>query len=252
MAEKLSKKASGRSHVRWARRILARIDAHQKYNYLLTPPQKDALATERATLESRVTTLANAVTPYRAFVDDAYIEVRAAQTVADYLCDEAQRQAHAHLQPRRKEVDTLFRAQGGFSAIFSHKPLSRVLRAGREATQTMARMASLLLASIPPSIADTQAVAANLLKAADLLKSFLDQEQTTIDPQRVPLKLAVDTAVYNLRETLEQIDGRLRTHFSEAFIDTLYPELKKGGTALAGEEDEDEEEPGEPTSPPGN
>jgi hypothetical protein len=46
-----------------------------------------------------------------------------------------------------------------------------------------------------------------------------------IDPQRAPLRLAVERAIFALREHLEQSDGRLRTHFTSAFIDSLYPEL---------------------------
>ena len=250
MVEKLSKTASGQSHLRWVRRILANVDAHQKYNYLLTPAQKTALATERDVLSPLVIQLGATVAPYRTFVEDAYIDVRAAQTVADYLCDEAQRDTNAALHRHRDQLDALFRSQGGFSAIFSKKPLSRVLRAGREATETMARMGSVLVASVPASIVDTAPLAAALLKAADLFKGFLDEEEKVIDPQRLPLKLAVDKTVYDLRETLEQIDGRLRTHFPEVFIDSLYPELKKGGTAVAGDDDDDPSGEPPPGSPP--
>jgi hypothetical protein len=111
MVTKLAKTASGQSHLRWVRRILANIDADQKHNYRLTPVQNAALASERDVLAPLVVTLAGAVGPYRTFLDEAYLEVRAAQTVADYLCDEAQREANAQLQPRRKDLDALFVAQ---------------------------------------------------------------------------------------------------------------------------------------------
>ena len=49
---------------------------------------------------------------------------------------------------------------------------------------------------------------------------------------------------------VEQIDGRLRSHFPEAFIDSLYPELRKGGATIAGDEVEDEEPSAPPAVPP--
>lgn len=252
MAEKLAKTASGARHLRWVKRIVATVHAHQKHNYLLTPDQQNALTTELATLTPLVTTLADAVAPYRAFVEEAYLDVHAAQTVADYLCDEGQRNAHGRLSPRRAELDKFFKAQGGFAAIFSKKPLSRVLRAGREATEAMARTAGILIGTIPSNIVDAQEVSAALIKAADLFKGFLTEEKDVIDPKRTPLKLAVNTAVFHLREGLDQMDGRLRTHFPDAFIDSLYPELKKGGAALAEEDDDgadDAESPANPASP---
>lgn len=244
MAEKIPRTSSGRRHLRWAGRILSNAVAHQKYNYLLTPAQQTALADETTKLAVLVTALDAAVTPYRVFVETAYIENHAAQTVTDYLCDEAQRNASAVLTPRRKNVDEALKPMGGFAAIFSNAPLSRVLRAGRVATEKMARTAATLINGIPVAIVPTKdAVAATLLKAADAFKGFLDDEENVIDPQRTPLHLAVNTAVYNLREGLEQMEGRLRTNFSAEFIDSLYPELAKGGKTVAEEEDEDAETP---------
>lgn len=251
MAEKLSKASSGLRHLRWAKQILANIQAHQAHNYLVTPEQQSALTTEVQSLETLVASLGGAVGPYRVFVEEAYAKVRAAQTIGDYLCDEAQRGAQAAVSPRRNQIDEVFKAHGGFPAIFSFKPLSRVLRSGREATEAMARTAGILLAGVPKQIVDTTAISAALVKAADLLKGFLKEEKETIDPQRTPLKLAVTTAIYNLREGLEQMDGRLRTHFPDVFIDSLYPALKKGGTALAVEDDDEEADATEPASPPG-
>lgn len=42
----------------------------------------------------------------------------------------------------------------------------------------------------------------------------------------------------------------LRTHFSAAFIESLYPELKKGGKAVAEDEDEDEDVNDPTVAPP--
>ena len=249
MAEKLVKTASGLRHLRWVKRIVAHLRAQQKHNYLLTTDQQTAVAAELTMIEPLVAALADAVTPYRAFVEEAYVELHAAQAIADYLCDEGQRNAHGKLSPRRAELERLFKAEGGFAAIFSKKPLSRVLRAGREATEAMARTGAILIGSIPKTIVDATDVAAALMQAADLFKGFLTEEKNVVDPQRKPLKLAVNTAVYNLREGLDQMDGRLRSHFADAFIDSLYPELKKGGAAVAEEDDEDADTTDAPANP---
>jgi hypothetical protein len=235
--------------MRWVKRIVIALHAHQKHNYLLSPEQQSALTAEIATLTPLVATLAAAVIPYRAFVEEAYWEVRAAQSVADYICDEGQRSAQGRLSPRHVELEKFFKAQGGFAAIFSKKPLSRVLRAGRKTTEAMARTAGTLIGSIPSNIVDASDVSAALIKAADLFKGFLAEETDVIEPKRVPLRLAVNTAVYNLREGLEQMDGRLRTSFSQEFIDSLYPELNTAGTAVAEEEDDNAEGAGATPDP---
>lgn len=239
MTEKLSKTASGTRHLRWARVIQARLRAHLQHNSRLTADQKTALAAEQTKLDVLVIDLDARVVPYRDFLASAYLDTQAAQIVADYLCDEAQRDAGGRLMPRKKQIDDFLKAEGGYAAILSNKPLSRVLRAGREATEAMARRAGTLILTIPASILDTKDIGNALLAAADLLKGFIDEEKNTIDPKRAPLRLAVNTAVYHLREGLDQMDGRLRTHFPDFFIDSLYPELNQGGRAIAGDDEED-------------
>jgi len=51
----------------------------------------------------------------------------------------------------------------------------------------------------------------------------------------------MNKAIFELREELDQMDGRLRSHFSQAFIDSLYPELARKRTAVADDEDEDDD-----------
>jgi len=52
MVAKLERDASGLSHLRWVKKILANARAHQKHNYLLSPAQQAALAVETSTLDS--------------------------------------------------------------------------------------------------------------------------------------------------------------------------------------------------------
>jgi hypothetical protein len=244
MVAKLSKSASGARHLRWAREILATERAHLDHTDSLNASQKAALASESATLSGLVDALAARVVPYRSFIEGAYVDLRARQRVADFLCDEAQREAEGRLRPRRKDIDGAL--PGGYASILSKTPLSRVLRAGREKTVEFARSAALKIKSLPASIAGTNELAGALDKAAALLDTFNKEETNVLDPQREPLKVEMQKAVFELRDGLEKMDGRLRTHFYQDFTDSLYPELSRKGTVVAGEGDEQDDD----TAPP--
>ncbi len=235
---KLTRSASGERHLRWAREILASGVAHQQHNYLLTAAQRDALSTESARIQACVTKLENAVGPYRDFVGHAHVEVRARQRVANFLCDEAQRKAEGSLRPYRTDIAKII--VGGYSTVLSKLPLSRVLRAGHVKTADLAENAAGLLRNLPDKIPGVPPLADALDKAADLLRDFIKQGDD-LEKQRMPLRLAVQKAVFELREELEQMDGRLRSHFTQEFIDSLYPELNRKATAVADEQDEDDD-----------
>ncbi len=235
---KLTRSASGERHLRWAREILASGVAHQQHNYLLTAAQQDALISESARIQACVTNLENAVGPYRDFVGHAHVDVRARQRVANFLCDEAQRQAEGSLRPYRSEIAKII--VGGYSAVLSKLPLSRVLRAGHVKTADLAESASSLLQTLPDKIPGVPPLAAGLDKAAALLRGFI-KEADNLEKQRLPLRSAVQKAIFELREELEQMDGRLRSHFTQEFIDSLYPELNRKATAVVDEQDEDDD-----------
>ncbi len=239
MAAKLIRGASGARHLRWARQILANAKAHSAFDYLLTEPQKSALATEVGVLEGLVARLAGSVSAYGDFLATAYVDSRAKQSVGDYLCDQAQIRAEGHLKPRRADVDRAL--PGGFSSVFSGMPLSRIRASGREATVAYARVAATQIRSLPASLEAT-ALADALERAAGVLAGFHEEERATIDPKRVPLRHDVEMAVHDLREGLEQIDGRLRTHFPQSFIDSLYPPLSRTRVRVAADPDEDDDD----------
>jgi len=246
--EKLSRTASGTRHLRWAREVLATLRAHHDANTALSVDQKKTLADEVSRVEPRVHTLECAVVPYRDFIDRAHVDIRARQRVADYLCDDAQRQADGALKPHRAEIASVL--PGGYSAILSNQRLSVVLKAGRQKTVKLARTAASILRTLPPKIPGTAPLADALDQAAGLLDQF-NQTAETIEAQRLPLKSAVQKAIIELREELDQMDGRLRSHFSQLFIDSLYPELAKGGAVVADEDDEDDDTSAPPeTTPP--
>lgn len=236
--EKLSRGASGVRHLRWGLEVLASLEAHRAANYLLTTEQKDALAAEKKVVDLRVQALAAAVGPYRDFIEHAHVSIRAKQRVANFLCDEAQRTADGALRPHRREVDSI--VSGGYAAIFSKLPLSRVLRVGHEKTAHLAESAAGVVRTLPAKIPGTSAIADGLEKASALLRDFIKQSDT-LEAQRQPLRSAVNKAIYELREELDQMDGRLRSFFSADFIDSLYPELTRRGTAIADENDEDDD-----------
>lgn len=236
--EKLSRAASGARHHRWGLEILASMEAHREANYLLTQEQIDALMAEKTRLEGRLTALGSALAPYRYFIEHAHVGIRAKQRIANFLCDEAQRAADGTLRPHRRDIDGII--HGGYGVILSKLPLSRVLRLGHESTAHKAEVAASVIRTLPSKIPGTVALADGLEKAAQLLRSFIG-EGAAVETQRYPLRSAVNKAIYELREELDQIDGRLRSHFSEAFIDSLYPDLSRRKTAVADDADEDDD-----------
>lgn len=245
---KLTRNASGQKHLRWLREIIATIKAHQQHDYLLTDAQRKALGAELKLLEPLAATLDKAVAPYREFVENAHVEVRARQRVGDYLCDEGQREADGRLRPRKRDIDALLAGRGGFSAIFSKTSLSRVLGAGRAATVGFAETGAGLLRALPASTGPVGELADALDRAAEMLRKF-NLESDALEARRLPLRMAVQKAVIEVREALDQMDGRLRTHFSQDFIASLYPELTRKGTAVADEPDEEDDDTGPPAGP---
>ncbi|MDI1445268.1 hypothetical protein [Polyangium sp. 6x1] len=243
--EKLARSASGARHVRWARELLASLHAHHAVNERLSEDQKKALAAEIGRLAPRVQSLGESVGLYRSFIDHAHVDIRARQRVANFLCDEAQRGADGALRPHRKEIDHIL--PGGYATILSKVSLSRVLRAGNEKTVTFAERAAGAIRSLPAKIPGTAPLADALDQAAELLRSF-NKQSDALEDQRQPLRSSVQKNIFEIREELDQMDGRLRSHFSQDFIDSLYPELTKKGSAVADEDDEDDDTSGPPES----
>lgn len=236
--EKLARSASGSRHVRWGREIFATMTAHQAVNTTLSDDQKKALDAEIVRVGPRVEALAAAVVPYRNFVENAHVAIRAKQRVANFLCDEAQRHADGALRPYRSDINSVL--PSGYSTIHAKNPLSRVLRVGHEKTADLAEHAAGVIRSLPAKIPGTGPLADKLDGAAALLRGFI-KEGDDLEKQRLPLKSAVNKAIFELREELDQMDGRLRSYFSAEFIDSLYPELSRKGTAVADEQDEDDD-----------
>lgn len=165
--------------------------------------------------------------------------MQASKRVANFLCDEVWREADGALRHARQDLE---RAVPGFWARFtSGLPLSRVLRSGHEATVRVVRRTAAALEALPPErFGAAPAIASAFDGAADRLGALLRKEDDEIDPLRFPLRAAVEGEIGRLREHMEQMNGRLRSHLSAAFIESLYPELAKGATAVADESDDDD------------
>lgn len=249
MAARLVRAASGMRHLRWGREVFATVDAHIAHNDRLTGEQRALLTTEGANGAALLANLDAAVGGYRGWLLTGYLEIRAALRVANFLADEEQRTTDGALRPHRSALAQVL--PGGLSRVFSNLPLSRVLRAGHERTARLARDAATRIATVSgtgglPVLTD---LAARLDGVAERIERLLERQDEEIEPQRRPLKLAVERAVLELREGLERTDARLRAQFSPAFIESLYPELSRGSRAVAAEDDVDDDDTENPVDP---
>lgn len=243
MTERLRRTASGSRHVRWAREVLATIGAHLTHNDRISEEQRTLLVAEQTNVQTLISTLIAAVGDYSSFLETGFIQIRAELRVANYLVDEQMLVTQGTLLPYRSQVAKLI--AGGISAIFSRLSMSRVLRAGNARAARLAHTAAAEVAKLSGvgGMPDLTGVSDRLDLVGDRVEQLLERLDEEIEPQRRPLKLAVERAVLELREGLEHMDARLRARFTSAFIESLYPELSKGARAVANDaNDEDDDD----------
>ncbi|MFO0745423.1 MAG: hypothetical protein U1F43_07090 [Myxococcota bacterium] len=245
----LDKGASGAMHLQWGKLISATMKAHEQHNYLLSDGLRATVARERAALEKVLGELGVSVGAYRAFVEGAFIEIRANQRVADYLVDRGQVAAKSAVSVVKADVDAVL--PGGAVSIWSGKPISRILRAGRVATVDAAEKAAAKVRSLPVRdlFAFREPIALALEKAASLLDGFVAHERDVIEPQRLPLRSTVEGRVFALREFLVKMNARIIQDGDQAFVDSLYPDLRRDQKGLAEPVDDTGEASAEETSP---
>ncbi len=159
------------------------------------------------------------------------MDTAAEQRVANFLCDRALRDAEAGVRPHRQSLDQA--VPGFWGRLLSNGTLSALLRAGHERTVAACEAAASTLRSAPTFAGNFAPLADALDKAAVLLDGLNQKLTTAIEPQRLPLKSDVLRTTAELRKFLDQMDGRLRSHFPQDFIDSLYPELDNGRPAKA-------------------
>jgi len=246
----LDKGASGTMHRQWGKQIGATLKAHEKHNYLLSDTARALIAKERADLDLKLVRLDGSVTGYRAFVENAFIEVRANQRVADFLVDTAQTNAKAAVLPVKAEVDAVLPA--GAVSIWSGQPLSRILRAGRQATIRFGNMTASKVRSLPGKdmFAFKEVIASAIEKGTALLESFVAEERDQIEPKRLPLRSAMEGDIFALRDFLTKMNGRLLQELSQAFVDSLYPDLRPDQKAMGEPIDEEVDAASPPPAPP--
>lgn len=169
--ETLSEAASGLRHLRWAREILASLEAHAAGEGLLDAASRELLNDEATGLRELVQKLSGAVKPYRDFLERTRVHFRASLRAAAFAAE-------------RRE------------------PRSAARLADREAA--FARMEA---------------------------------------EQRLPLKAALRGVIAELRAHLAAMNDRLRARVpgAERLLDSIYPELARGGDRVADIDDNDDD-----------
>lgn len=240
MAQMIDLNVSGTKQVQWGEEIAAALTAHLEHNPLLTEVQRQALGEELPVVRAKVDALAAASTPYAAFLSKGHVKINAEQRVVNYVGDVVLQEAVALVRGRRAEAEKA--VPGILSRITSGQTLSRALTAGHETFVNMLRAAADELSLLPAGFGFAANSATALDETANRLDTLNKRRRAQIEAQRAPLRTAVQKASLELRETLYQVNGRLRTHFTDAFIDSLYPRLDRKGRTLIDIPTEDDED----------
>lgn len=226
----LSFSASTHRHIDWADAILAVMAAHQTTNYLLTPEQKALLAEEEKLLSPFVDRLRQEEERRKTLHSATLRQVRAERRVADYICDTTVVEADSRLRPFREDIGHFL--PGGFARLYQGVSLSRLLRAGAERTASILISAADVLGGLP---ADRFPFAGELSsrigRAASQLSAVNDRYEQAIQ-ERASLAVRQHRGEVDLREALQQMNGRLRSRFTQSFIESLYPQLRNGSRVI--------------------
>ncbi len=229
--EKLARSASGLRHLRWAREILATLEAHYEHNARLTQPERELLLDESIKLRGLVTILSNAVKPYRDFLERRRVQFRGMQRVGSFLCEDARARAEKTLLPLGAEgalsPDRTRRSQGHPEAS------ATIVERTREASSAVRAMGR--------AVASLNVHADELGDAAAILEGFNEASSNLETRERAPLRAALSTAIDALRLGLEQMNRSLEKPLGKAFLDSLYPALAREGTIVADDGDPDDD-----------
>jgi len=95
--------------------------------------------------------------------------------------------------------------------------------------------------SICKSVPDLTPVAEELAEAASILNGFNEAFANIEARERLPLKNALFRAIESIRQALTQMDARLSSLLSSAFVESLYPKLTLDGSIVADEGDADDD-----------
>jgi hypothetical protein len=118
--------ASGLRHLRWAREVLATLEAHHEHDPRLLPGDRDLVLAAAVDLREQVTQLSAAVKSYRDFLERERVRFRGMERVGRYLAKTAQG------SDERAEAEAI---EAGFAQAFramdarERQPRKRALRA---------------------------------------------------------------------------------------------------------------------------
>ncbi len=218
MADKLGRGASGLRHLRWAREIYATLAAHAEGSEM-SEPQRMALAKELTRLDARIQGLSGAVKGYRDFLERERVRYRGAIRAA----------LHAGAEAARTALET--------------EPGATIAKRSDAAPETRERARSRVgeMRALAAAVRKNGGDAARLEASANRIEAAVKSMQTDALPRQRALKAALEVAISSLREALEDMDGRIAAVVSEAFVDSLYPALARGGTLVADEGDDDDD-----------
>jgi hypothetical protein len=225
--EKLSRSASGLRHLRWAREILATLEAHYEHNPRLSQPHRELVLEEAIKLRALVSALASAVKPYRDFLERRRVQFRGMQRVGIHLCVEARGHAEKALLP--------LGAEGLLSEDRTRR--SHGTPDGPRAMAELTRESSSAMRQVAQSVPDVAAIADELAEAAAILEGFNEAFSNLEARERLPLRSTLEGTIESLREGLAAMDKRLGTHLSGALVVSLYPKLTREGSIVADEGD---------------
>lgn len=247
MAQSIDRTASGPRHERWVKDIVATMQAHIEFNEQLSPRQVAQLKQERASLMVKLDQLSRTNVPYQLFLSTGFRDVRARLRVANYLGDVVMEETVGQLRGQRRSVEQA--VPGILKRVTRNVALSQVLRSGNVRMVDFLKHAADAVGLLPAMFTFAPALEARLDGAAERIRLLLVVLDNEVEAQRRPLRSAVNKAILELRDELEKSMGRLRTDFTVAFIDSLYPELPKksakAGAGVVEEEAEEEEDSGE-------
>jgi hypothetical protein len=147
---RLSRGASGLRHLRWAREVLATLEAHVEHTPELSGADREALGADARALAAAVQALSGAVKAYRDFLERTRVRYRGRVRVAEYLSREpgADASARARLEAARAELAAMEAEQ--------RQPLKAALSAEIDRLRdAMARMDARIKARISAAFAES-------------------------------------------------------------------------------------------------
>lgn len=220
----LSFSNSSDKHVLFGEDVGLRIDAHLHINHQLTAEQKAELEKERKRLQPYIDTVFEAAACRAEHFGLTYRQLKAQQDVADYLCDYELRQLDALSRPFRDQLGQFIK--GGAGQLMQGLVLSRALRLSAARTASVVQGAAVLLRQVPTKIPFAAPMAGRLERAGTSLFQVNDK-LAALEAERSTLANREYQAKVELREAMQQMNGRLRSHFPQAFIESLYPQPVK-------------------------